>query len=70
MILHRDIKSDNILVDQEGKVWLIDFGLAAYMTDDLLATGSLLYLSPDFLRDISEMSEDTLFPWNAYSKYY
>ncbi len=28
-VLHRDIKPDNILIDETGRVWLIDYGLSS-----------------------------------------
>lgn len=34
LILHRDLKSDNILVDETGQVKLIDLGIAKILTDE------------------------------------
>jgi non-specific serine/threonine protein kinase len=51
-IVHRDIKSANIAVDRQGRIRLLDFGLAAVAGDDKITkTGSTLgtvaYMSPE-----------------------
>ncbi|HOB72939.1 MAG TPA: WD40 repeat domain-containing serine/threonine protein kinase [Phycisphaerae bacterium] len=51
-VTHRDIKPDNLLMDQEGKLHLVDFGLARVLEEDnLTLTGELmgtpLYMSPE-----------------------
>jgi len=51
-ILHRDIKPGNLLIDDQGDVWITDFGLARIETvGNLTHTGDLLgtlrYMSPE-----------------------
>jgi|TARA_B110000285_G_scaffold35641_1_gene38309 serine/threonine protein kinase len=33
-IVHRDLKLENILVDEEGYIKIIDYGLAKMLTDE------------------------------------
>jgi len=63
-IVHRDIKAANIIVDNKGRIRLLDFGLAAMVGDDRLTrTGSTLgtvsYMSPEQVsgREIDNRSD-------------
>jgi len=54
-VVHRDLKPQNIMVDENGRVWVMDFGLARSM--DLVGitrTGALMgtpdYMSPEQAR--------------------
>ena len=50
-VIHRDIKPHNVLVDEEGRAKVTDFGIARAGASDMTQTGSILgtaqYLSPE-----------------------
>ena len=52
-IIHRDLKLENVLVDQEGYLTLIDFGISKKVEQGEAAEtvcGSLEYMSPEQVR--------------------
>ncbi len=55
-VVHRDLKPQNILVDENGRAKVIDFGIARSMSRDAQLTegdvvmGTLHYMSPEQLR--------------------
>jgi hypothetical protein len=51
-VVHRDIKPSNLLLDEKGKVWVTDFGVARCKASDSLTetgyvVGSMPYMSPE-----------------------
>lgn len=51
-IVHRDLKTDNILVDTSGRAYILDFGIARRVDSSRLTTtgevlGSPLYIAPE-----------------------
>ena len=50
-VVHRDIKPHNVIVDEEGRAKVTDFGIARAGSSDMTETGSIMgtaqYLSPE-----------------------
>ena len=52
--MHRDIKSDNILVNSKGDIKLADFGYSAQLTQEKKArqtkVGTIYWMAPELIK--------------------
>ncbi|MGW0060954.1 serine/threonine-protein kinase [Streptosporangium sandarakinum] len=65
-VVHRDIKPANVMLSENGKVLLTDFGTAIHHTDSALTAtgmfiGSAEYMAPERLRGIDGLPAGDLF---------
>jgi protein kinase-like protein len=59
-VVHRDLKPENVLVDLEGRLRVVDFGLARVhdgtrLTESLASVGTPYYMSPEQIRGDKEI---------------
>lgn len=56
-IIHRDVKPANIMIHEDGKVKITDFGIAKILSERLTQTGTMLgtpnYMSPEQIRGLA-----------------
>src|SRR5262249_13343322 len=58
-IIHRDLKPANVMLDDEGRVRVMDFGLAIVGTADNIRAGTPAYMAPEQLlgREVTARSD-------------
>jgi serine/threonine protein kinase len=57
-VVHRDIKPDNLLLQDEGKVKLCDFGVSRIMKPEVLfedAAGTPAFMAPEVLDKVPHL---------------
>lgn len=70
-VLHRDIKSDNILSNSNGEVKIADLGFSAFLTDDQqqrkTKRGTLNWISPEIHRGEVYSKEIDVWSYGCYA---
>lgn len=66
-IVHRDIKSDNVLLDHNFKVMLGDFGLSKVLDNQAEITGSPAYIAPEILEMSPASFEADMYSFGVFT---
>ena len=71
-LLHRDVKPENVLLDEEGSAYLVDFGLAGVLwqpEEESLLVGTLAYLAPERCRGEHALAASDLYSLACLAHY-
>jgi len=66
-VIHRDVKPDNVMIDDGGDIKVIDFGLAKWLSESLVKTqpglrvGSPAYMAPEVARGETATARSDLY---------
>ena len=70
-VIHKDIKPQNVMVDGDGEVKIMDFGIAETLRmsmsriDNTTSSGTLIYMSPEQLRGKDVGKESDIYSFGA-----